>query len=66
LNIEKEAFSRIQNSKYYLKRGNYGKALDEVEKSLFLLKTEEGRHLEAYILACKDDFSKAAGELPRQ
>lgn len=60
LKIEKEALSRIQNSKYHLEKGNYDKALNEVEKSLFLLKTEEGRYMKAHILACKDDFSKAA------
>jgi hypothetical protein len=58
LNVEKEAEFHLTQAKLYIKMGLYDKALEAVDKSSFLLKTEEGAVLKSYIYALKGDFPK--------
>lgn len=59
LDIEKEAAFYLALTKVHLKNSSYDKALEAVEKSLFLLHTKEGSELKSYILALMGSFEVA-------
>lgn len=58
LNIEKEAFYHLQCAKYFTTQCQYDKALEEIERSIFLLKTDEAASLRTYLLAQNSKFEQ--------
>jgi len=56
--IEKEASYCLEKAKSLIKECKYDKALDEINKSFFLLKTQEAAALKTYVLAQQGEFEK--------
>jgi hypothetical protein len=58
LSIEKEASYCFEKAKSLIKECKYDKALDWINKSLFLLKTQEAAALKTYVLAQHGEFKE--------
>ena len=63
LAVEKDAKNHLSKARTYVKERNYEQALNEINNSLFLLKTEEAAEIRNYILACKGSFKHVISRL---
>ena len=65
ISIENQAAFHLAQAKHYIKDRAYDNALDALNKSLHLIKTEEGLNLKSYVFALKGDFHKLGSEVFR-